>query len=1225
MRKKLSFLILIVMISGIFPGISLNSVSADSSLVLWYKFNESSGANVADSSGYGRNGTLIGGADWSDGNGIQLDGYSGYVTMPSGILSGLNNITVSTKVLVDSSISYPSWIFSFGNTSDSYNNENANYFGLLLNADNYRVVLSKTRWSNEQNTKCSTALSSGVWKYITYTQNGRTGTLYIDGVQVAQNSNISYDPSDIENNVANFIGRAPYTADRYFNGRISDFRVYNRALSKSEILDIVNSNAAQSVSLDKAALSLGDLNSVTANIDLPTNGDNGSTISWASSNSSVISSSGVVIRPQYPSGNKTVTLTATISMGSISDSKTFVANVIALGQFQDPVIESAKNRISIANSEDVRGNITLPAKVVVEGKTVNISWTCDRPDVVNTKEIINYNYDNTPPGVVTRQSTDTVVTLTAYLTYGASNDTVDIPIKVKAKPISIGEADFKGYFFTYFSGANRSDAEQIFFSLSTDGLHWTGLNKNNPVMGSKVGDKGVRDPYILRSPEGDKFYMVATDLRIANGAGWDAAQRAGSKSIVVWESNDLVNWSKERLVKVARDDAGCTWAPEVVYDDKTGEYVVFWASKVAQDNYSKHRIYIAKTRDFYTFTEPVVWIDRQQDVIDTDVIKHNGMYYRFSKDEVNKNIIIDKCDQLLNKTYETVSSTSVGSLKGVEGPAIFKFNGQNRWCLLLDDYSGGGYFPMVSDNIASGVFAKLSTSQYLLPSGARHGTVMQITQAEYDAVMAKWSGEKPQTEGIKIISAKEVIVKRKSGQDVDLPSRIDVKFSNGTSGTARVEWDSISPQVLSQSGTITVGGTLYDNEYDNPLILNRADPFIYKHSDGYYYFTASYTDASNGHNNVGMYQYDRLILRKAKTIEGLATAEEKVIYTKAPLEGNKSPHVWAPEIHYIDGDWYIYYATTISSTDVWQVRPHVLKCPGNLDPMIRGNWQDKGQMQKTNSSDMAFKGFSLDATTFEHRGIRYLVWAQNDPSSNLYIARMKDPLTIDTNAVKIATPIYDWEKHVYQVNEGAAVIKRNGKIFISYSASATDANYCMGLLTASENSDLLNPDSWVKTSVPIMRTNVTAGQYGPGHNSFTVSEDGEDDLIVYHARREEKYISGSYEPLYDAGRHTRIQKLYWNEDGTPNFGTPFADGKVLSSVKATARIEEEISTGKIGDVNCNGKVDSTDYAMLKRHLLGIITLSGDAYVNADTNRDGKVNSTDYALLKKFLLGIVSSL
>ncbi|WP_242855829.1 LamG-like jellyroll fold domain-containing protein [Ruminiclostridium josui] len=316
-------------------------------------------------------------------------------------------------------------------------------------------------------------------------------------------------------------------------------------------------------------------------------------------------------------------------------------------------------------------------------------------------------------------------------------------ITVKAKPKTINESDYKGYFFTYFNGTARSDAEQIYFASSIDGLHWNELNGNNPVLTSTVGDKGVRDPFIIRSPDGDKFYMVATDLRIANGKGWDAAATSGSKSVVIWESNDLINWSKERLVKVARDDAGCTWAPEIVFDEKTGEYVMFWASRIGADNYSKFRIYIAKTRDFYTFTEPKLYIERSNDVIDTTIIKHAGIYYRFSKDEVNKNILIDKCDQLLNKNFVSLPSTSVESQKGVEGPAIFKFNGQNKWCLLLDYYGGGGYYPMVSTDIASGVFTRLNSSEYKLPTGPRHGTVMPITQAEYNAIMTKWGNSAP--------------------------------------------------------------------------------------------------------------------------------------------------------------------------------------------------------------------------------------------------------------------------------------------------------------------------------------------------------------------------------------------------------------------------------------------------------------------------------------------------
>lgn len=1111
------------------------------------------------------------------------------------------------------------------------------------------------------------------------------------------------------------------------------------------------------------------------------------------------------------------------------------SGVTILG-YEDQVIETAKSMLTIPNAQDIRGNITLPTKLNVNGNIVNISWTSDKPHVINTNEIQNPNYYSTPPGVVTRQATDTNVTLTAFLSYGMSTGTVNIKVKVKAKPAPVKESDYKGYLFTHFSGVNRQDAEQIYFAASEDGLFWTELNKNNPVLVSNVGDKGVRDPYIIRSPEGDKFYMVATDLRIANGAGWTAAQRSGSKCVVVWESYDLVNWSRERLVKVARDDAGCTWAPEIVYDDITGEYVLFWASRVAQDNYAKQRIYMAKTRDFYTFTEPVLWIEKSHDVIDTTVIKHNGMYYRFSKNESNKTIFIEKASQILSNNYQQVFSQSVGSISGVEGPAVFKFNGENKWCLLLDDYGGSGYFPMVTNDLSSGEFTKLSSSQYSLPSAPRHGTVIQITQSEYDAVMEKWAGrQKPQkdpvleykfderlsgrtiadtsgnnntgtlngnatyvndreknsqvlyldgtqgtfaafpqgffdgmstmtvsmdikpvtvsgnfftftigkdnvkymflrtrdteirnaitlnsygseqdakittapiankwmniklvitprtmaiykdgyllgknnnvsisvsnlgsellaylgksfysadlyfkgyfdnvkvynralsqeeiekefgikNEAIKIISAEDVVITGKPGEEIKLPLRVNVKYSNGTSGTARVAWDSFDDKELLNSGSITVEGTLYDNEYDNPLILNRADPFIYRHTDGYYYFTASYTDSSSGRNNVGMYQYDRIVIRRAKTIEGLSSAEEKVIYTKAPLEGNKSPHVWAPEIHFIDGDWYIYYATTVSNTDVWQIRPHVLKCSGNLDPMVKSNWQDLGQMRKVNSSDMAFKGFSLDATVFEHKGVRYLVWAQNDPYSNLYIARMTDPLTID-NAVKIAEPVYDWEKQGHQVNEGAAVIKRNGKIFIAYSASATDASYCVGLLTADENSNLLSPGSWVKKPEPIMWSNASTGQYGPGHNCFTVSEDGVDDIIVYHARKEERYINNNYEPLYDVGRHTRVQKLFWNSDGTPYFGIPAPDGKVASQVKVKAKIINENPVNIKGDINGDGKVDSIDCAMLKRHLLEITQLSEDVLLNADVTGDGVIDSRDYTLMTRFVLEIISS-
>ncbi|WNG41445.1 family 43 glycosylhydrolase [Archangium violaceum] len=306
-------------------------------------------------------------------------------------------------------------------------------------------------------------------------------------------------------------------------------------------------------------------------------------------------------------------------------------------------------------------------------------------------------------------------------------------------------------------------------------------------------------------------------------------------------------------------------------------------------------------------------------------------------------------------------------------------------------------------------------------------------------------------------------------------------------------------------------------QYTNPLIQQRADPHIYKHTDGYYYFTASVPE------------YDRIILRRAKTIQGLATASETVIWRKH-ASGEMAAHIWAPEIHFINGKWYIYFAAG-ASNDIWRIRIYALE-NASANP-LSGTWTEKGRVYTHVDS------FALDATTFEHNGQRYMLWAQKDPESNLYIAKMSSPTTLILPAVLIAKPQYSWETQGFWVNEGPAVIKRNGKIFVAYSASKTDDRYCLGLLTASANSDLLNPASWTKSPNPVFTSNEKTSQYGPGHNSFVVAEDGQSDILVHHARNYKTIVG---DPLYDPNRHTRVQKLYWNADGTPNFGIPVAEG-----------------------------------------------------------------------------------
>lgn len=348
----------------------------------------------------------------------------------------------------------------------------------------------------------------------------------------------------------------------------------------------------------------------------------------------------------------------------------------------------------------------------------------------------------------------------------------------------------------------------------------------------------------------------------------------------------------------------------------------------------------------------------------------------------------------------------------------------------------------------------------------------------------------------------------KKGMSPELPKEVEVGLENGLKAKFPVEWGNITPESTEAHGKLRV------TTYPNPIIEQRADPYLYKHTDGYYYFTGSYP------------LYDRIVLRRAKSITELPDAEEVVIW-EAHESGIMSEHIWAPEIHFIDGKWYVHFAAG-AKEDVWAIRPYVLECAD--DNPLTGSWEEKGQI------NTEFESFSLDATTFENDGKRYLVWAQkvgNDTISNLYIGEMENPWTIK-NQVLLSTPEYDWEKSVFAVNEGAAVIKRDDKIFITFSGNATDHTYAMGYLSADSTADLLDPKSWYKTPEPVFVTSEETSEYGPGHNSFSVDEDGY-DLLVYHARPY-KEIKGN--SLYDHNRHARIKRIFWNEDGTPYFGIP---------------------------------------------------------------------------------------
>lgn len=307
-------------------------------------------------------------------------------------------------------------------------------------------------------------------------------------------------------------------------------------------------------------------------------------------------------------------------------------------------------------------------------------------------------------------------------------------------PISMA-AENGGFLFVTFNGEKTPMGEQIYFGLSKDGKTWEALNGGQPVLVSELGEKGVRDPFLFRSKDGEKFHILATDLSINRNGNWKRATHAGSKSIVIWDSEDLVHWSQPRLVQVSPDDAGCTWAPEAVIDEKTGDCLVLWASLNGSNHFAKQMIWAARTKDFETFSKPFPYIDKPHDVIDADIVSENGKYYRFSKDEKFKAITMETAESL-EDPWSDVPGFTLGKMQGYEGPCCFKLQeGQEgkpaTWCLLLDHYAKGeGYKPFVTTDLGSGNFVPAPDFQF--PFRFRHGSVLPLTPDEYNRIKSAY-------------------------------------------------------------------------------------------------------------------------------------------------------------------------------------------------------------------------------------------------------------------------------------------------------------------------------------------------------------------------------------------------------------------------------------------------------------------------------------------------------
>lgn len=304
--------------------------------------------------------------------------------------------------------------------------------------------------------------------------------------------------------------------------------------------------------------------------------------------------------------------------------------------------------------------------------------------------------------------------------------------------------------------------------------------------------------------------------------------------------------------------------------------------------------------------------------------------------------------------------------------------------------------------------------------------------------------------------------------------------------------------------------------FKNPLLVTGPDPWVTQ-KDGIYYFCRS-----TGHD---------LEIISTKKMSQLGQAKSVRIWTP-PADKLYSKELWAPELHYLDGKWYMYFAADDGNND--HHRMYVIE-NSNQNPLTQ-NWIFKGQIADATNK------WAIDGSVFTYKDVNYMIWSgwegDNNISQNIYIAKLKNPWTIEGQRVMLSTPTYDWEKRgsgngLPTVNEGPeALISPQGRLFIDYSASGcwTD-DYALGLLTLKADGDPMEANDWTKSDTSVFHKSVENSAYGTGHNGFFKSPDGKEDWIIYHANPKSGEGCSNY-------RSPRMQRFTWNADGTPDFGIP---------------------------------------------------------------------------------------
>lgn len=1119
-------------------------------------------------------------------------GYFDFGSKVGAIIKDLSaDYTITAMVFIPSSTTLGAngnFIFNFGNSSST------GY--LFFGANESRYSISTTNWSGEQTTKVGSQFPKGEWVSIAVVQKGNTNSIYFNG-ELKKSAEISLRPSALGATTQNWLGRSPYNGDILLrDARYADFRIYDSALTDAEVLEAADlttlaalNGSAVGDAIDSAIADMAfDFSDVRGDVTLPTVLGQGITGSWATSDASLISAAGRVTRPAAGASDASLTLTLTATRSGVSRTFDYPATVRAMLSDADAARADADAIVLPPNKDNLRSFIALPGSTL-EGST--ITWESSDPSWLTSSGRVRRLSDT---GAEKHE-----VILTANVSRGKATVSRDFTVHIANRE------DYDSYLFVYFPSNSN---ENLYYALSSDGYKYTALNHGKRVMHSDTValKKGIRDPHILRGPDGC-FYMVATDMK--SSEGWSS-----NRGMVLYKSKDLVNWTHSTVHFPDRfpewKNVTRVWAPETIWDpdyenaDGTrGRFLIYYSLLTNDGKCPYDKVYYSYANDDFTdlMTEPEYFYDRGSATIDCDIVfnEADGKYHMFYKNEGSGGIckvvasrLTPVAGQPAGSQWSNPSAQLQQTTEAVEGAGVFRLINSDSWVLMYDCYMNGHYQFCTSDDLENfRLTAQTNTSGAFTP---RHGTVIALHPEETARLLEVFPADMPapaitgalspavRTDGV-TITADRVHLPVYPGTDLgSFDPMLAVTAGCTVSPEGEQDFTAGAVKYTVSDGSASAVIEVSADVEANPVLPGfNADPeVLYSRKTGrfYIYPTTDGISGWGGHTFNVWSSADLVNWHKETCILDLATND----VTWAT--GN----AWAPAIEekqLPDGSYRYYFYFSGHNPDK---NYKTLGCAVSDSPT--GPFRDLGRPLV---DENITSGQLIDSDVFTDpvSGNTYFYWG----NGNLVASKLADDMTTISDATVI-TP-QGGNTATYAFREGVYVFYRQGKYYFMWSVDDTGArNYHvaygtsdspMGPITVAEN--------------PVILLQSSADRiYGTGHNSVIQIPDSDVWYIVYH-RINADFVNngGGYH------REVCIDRLEFNADGTIKPVTPTRRGIDPVDPKNPSGVENVIADS----ADTDGTVVSTMYYHLSGAMLGTTapTQTG-LYIRQDRLSSGRTRA-----------------